>query len=170
MALRGEMGTPDEVYDWLAVQVGDQSLSYTYVVTHEAISDYCRAVGYENPIYGNDQAAREVGFPGAFAPATMLYTYAPQRRQELMMAKGYLAPEQSPDAPKSTPFVATRINFQGVLVRPGDVIMSTTRVSEKSERRGRRFVTFRVTAHNQRRELVGEYDYTCLWDTLGTGT
>jgi acyl dehydratase len=162
----GPAGPPAErIYEWDIAQVGDTSPPYVYEVTAENIADYCRAVRYENPIYVNDGAAREMGFPGIFAPPTMLYTYAPQRRLDVMSARDYIAPEQSAGSPRSTPFVSTNIRFQGVLVRPDDVITSATTVVDKFERRGNKFITFRVTAHNQRQEKVAEYDYTCLWET-----
>ena len=103
--------------------------------------------------------------PGVLAPPTMFYTYAPQRRVDVMAARGYIAPEQSPTNPRSTPFISTTIRFQGAMVRPGDVITSTTRVVDKSQRRGNKFITFRIVAHNQRGEGVVEYDYVCLWET-----
>jgi acyl dehydratase len=37
-------------------------------------------------------------------------------------------------------------------------------VLEKYERRGSKFVTFRVEAINQRREKAAEYDYTCIFE------
>ena len=159
----GQMG--EKVYEWDVAQVGDESPEYVCEVTAETIADYCRAVRYENPTYVNDATARELGFQGVFAPPTMLYTYAPQRRNDVMAARGYIAPEQSAHAPRSTPFVSTDIRFQGTLVRPGDVITSTTVVVDKFQRRDNKFITFRVTAHNQRGELVAEYDYTCLWES-----
>ena len=154
----------EKIYEWEAAQVGDESPPYIFEVTAESIADYCRAVGYENPVYLNAAAAREMGFPGVFAPPTMLYIYAPQRRHDAMGARGYLAPEQATQSPRSTPFASTEIRFQGVLVRPGDVITSTTRVAAKLERRGNKFIAFRVIAYNQRREKVAEYDYVCLWE------
>ena len=39
----------------------------------------------------------------------------------------------------------------------------TRRVLEKYERRGSRFVTFRIEASNQRGEPVARYDYTCIF-------
>lgn len=155
----------ERVYEWDVVRVGDRSPELVYEVTAENIADYCRAVRYENPVYVNDAAAREMGFPGVFAPPTMLYTYAPQRRNDVIEARGYIAPEQSVAAPRSTPFVSTDVRFQETLVRPGDVIASVTEVVGKFQRRDNKFVTFRVTAHNQRGELVAEYDYTCLWES-----
>ena len=97
----------------------------------------------------------------------MMYTYAPQRRSAVIEAHGYIAPEQSQTNARSTPFVSTKVHFQGAYVQPGDVITSTTRVSEKSERRGNKFITFHVSATNQRGEPVVEYDYVCLWEYAG---
>ena len=155
---------PEQIYEWDVAQVGDESPPFVYEVTRDKIADYCRAARYENPVYVNDAAAREVGFPAAFAPPTMLYTYAPQRRSALVEAKGYVAPEQSRVNPRSTPFVSTNIRFQGTLVLSGDVITSVTRVADKFERRGNKFITFHVSAHNQKGEAVAEYDYTCIWE------
>ena len=160
-----EESQQEKIYQWDIAEIGDESAPYVYQVTAEKIASYCRAVRYENPVYVNDAAARELGFPGVFAPPTMLYIYAPQRRHDVMSVKGYIAPEQSSHNPRSTPFVSTDIHFQGPLVRPGDVITSTTRVVEKLERRGNKFITFRVTAHNDRDEKVAEYGYVCLWET-----
>lgn len=153
----------EKIYEWDVAEVGDESPPFIFEVTKERIADYCKAVRYDNPIYLSDEAAREAGFPGIIAPPTMLYTYAPMRRVDLINAKGYVAPEQAKN-PRSTPFVSSEITFQGVLVRPGDVITSTTKVVEKFERKGNKFITFLITGHNQRGEKVAEYKYTCIWE------
>lgn len=159
----------DRVYEWDVAEIGDESPPYVYEMTEENIADYSRAVGYENPVYVNDAAAKEVGFPGIFAPPAMVYTYAPQRRHDVMRARGYVPPDQSRLNPRSTPFVSTAVSFQGILVCPGDIITSITKVVDKFQRQDGKFVTFRVTAHNQRGEKVAQYDYICLWDTSVTG-
>ena len=160
------MPQDEKVYEWDVAEIGDESPPYVYEVTEENIANYSRAVGYENPVYVNDAAAKEVGFPGIFAPPAMVYTYAPQRRHDVMSAKGYIAPEQSRLNPRSTPFVSTNTSFQGILVRPGDLITSTTRVVDKFQRRDNKFITFQVTAYNRQGEKVVQYDYVCLWDTF----
>ncbi len=159
---------PEPIYEWDVAQIGDEAPAYVYEVTRENIADYCRAVRYENPIYTSDGAARQAGLPGTIAPPTMMYTYAPQRRSAVIEAQGYIAPEQSQSNPRSTPFVSTKVHFQGSYVQPGDTITSITRVSEKSERRGNKFLTFHVSATNQHNESVVEYDYVCLWEYAGT--
>lgn len=154
----------ERIYEWDVAQVGDASPPYVVEVTAQSIADYCRAVRYDNPIYTSDAAAKAAGFPGIIAPPTMCYTYAPMRRVDIMAQRGYIAPEQSAQNPRSTPFVASEITFLGALVRPGDTITSVTRVHDKFERKGNKFITFLVTAHNQRGEQVAGYTYTCIWE------
>jgi acyl dehydratase len=154
----------EKIYEWDVAREGDESPPFAFEVTRERIADYCRAVRSDNPIYLDDDAARAEGLPGIVAPPTMCYTYAPMRRVDLIASRGYVAPEQSQYAPRSTPFVATEITFVGALVRPGDLITSTTRLQRKWERKGNRFITFLITGGNQRGETVAEYTYSCIWE------
>ncbi len=154
----------ERIYEWDVAREGDEAPPFVFDVTAEKISDYCKAVRFQNSIYVNDDAARKAGFPGIVAPPTMCYTYAPQCRVDLVARRGYVAPEQSAHAPRSTPFVASEITFPGRPVRPGDVITSTTRIRSKWERKGNRFITFAIAARNQRDELVADYTYVCIWE------
>jgi acyl dehydratase len=154
----------EKIYEWDVAQEGDESPPFVYEVTRQKIADYCKAVRYDNPVYLDDASARAAGFPGVIAPPTMCYTYAPMRRVDLVASRGYVAPEQATKAPRSTPFVASEITFLGALVRPGDVIASTTSVQRKWERKGNRFITFLISGKNQRGETVAEYTYSCIWE------
>ncbi|MBI2215684.1 MAG: MaoC family dehydratase [Candidatus Rokubacteria bacterium] len=154
----------ERIYEWDVAREGDESPPFVFEVTRDTIADYCKAIRLENPVYLDEDAARAAGFPGIVAPPTMCYTYAPMRRVDLIAARGCVAPEQAHERPRSTPFVSSAIAFLGALVRPGDVISSTTRVLEKWERRGNRFITFLITARNQRGEPVVEYTYACIWE------
>ena len=145
----------EQVYEWDVARIGDESPEYVYEVTRENIADYCRAVRYENPIYVNDGAAREAGLPGAVAPPTMMYTYAPQRRSAVIEAQGLIAPEQSQTNARSTPFVSTKVHFQGAYVQPGDTISSITRVSEKFERRRQQVHHLPRLSHQPARRASG---------------
>jgi acyl dehydratase len=142
-------------------QLGATAPAQVFEVTAENITQYCRATGYENLGYTNQAAARETGLPGIVAPPAMLFTYAPLRTVELMAAKGGAAPQATPQNPEPLPFVRTTIDFQGVMVVPGDIISSVTSAHDQIQGDGVRFITFRVVAHNQRGELVAEYLYTC---------
>jgi acyl dehydratase len=132
-----------------------------FEVTAENITQYCRATGYENLAYTNQAAARETGLPGIVAPPAMLFTYAPLRTVELMPDKGEAAPQATPQNPEPLPFVRAAIDFQGVMVAPGDIISSVTSVHDQFQGESERSITFRVVARNQRGELVAEYLYTC---------
>lgn len=156
------MGKKERIYEWDVARLGDTSPPYVFTVTRQAIEDYCRAVRNDNLAYRDDSAARAQGFPGVLAPPSMVFTYAPMCRMALINARGYVAPEQA-RSPRSTPFVGAHVLFQG-LVQPGDMITSATTLLGKFERKGNRFITFRIVGHNQREEKVADYLYTCLWE------
>ena len=97
---------------------------------------------------------------------TMVLAYAPLLREEIAEANGFIAQEQSKTARRQTPFAKCEIRWRKP-VCDGDVITGTRGVLEKYERRGSRFVTFRVGGVNQRGETAVEYDYTCIFDYAG---
>ena len=94
---------------------------------------------------------------------TMAVSYAPLLRAEIAENNGFTALEQSKTARRQTPFAKCEARwFQPAFV--GDTITGVGRVLEKYERRGSKFVTFRIEAQNQRGEPVGRYDYTCIFE------
>ena len=94
---------------------------------------------------------------------TMVLSYAVLLREEIAEANGFVNFEQSRTARRQTPFAKCEIRWHRPVVA-GDIITGTRRVLEKYERRGSRFVTFRVEGINQRGERAVEYDYTCIFD------
>ena len=66
-------------------------------------------------------------------------------------------------ARRQTPFAKCEIRWRRP-VFSGDTITANRGVLEKYERRGSKFVTFRVTAVNQHGQGVAEYDYTCIFE------
>ena len=153
----------ERIYDWDAVTVGHDSPPMEFHVTIGVIADYCTAIGNDNPIYRDEAAARAAGFLTIPSPPTMVHRYAPERRQDIINSRGYIAYEQSKGAPRTTPFVSARINFRAP-VFAGDTVTSVTTAAEKYERKGNKFVVFHVTGHNQRGELVADHDYICIWE------
>ncbi|MBI4311612.1 MAG: MaoC family dehydratase N-terminal domain-containing protein [Chloroflexi bacterium] len=155
----------EKVYNWEVMQIGHTCPPMTFAITRENIANYARSVQNNNPIYFDDAAARAAGFPGIIAPPTMCYVFAPMRRAEVMNYHGYVSPEQAQHNPRSTPFAGTEVVYQGVPVRPGDTITSTSTLDNRWETRtGNRFLSFRVVAHNQRGEKVVEYLYNIIWE------
>lgn len=147
-------------YDWDVAQIGDRAPAITHVATAESIADYCRAVRNENPLYLDPEAARRGPFGGIIAPPTYIFKCAPQRRNEVMHARGYAAPEEKGE--RATPYAKALVQFQRP-IRLGDAITSTVTLEDKYERRGSQFITWRVTAHNQHGEEVATYAYTIIW-------
>jgi|TARA_B100000315_G_scaffold253634_1_gene292857 acyl dehydratase len=101
--------------------------------------------------------------PSNHAMPTMILSFAPLMRESIAAENGYTAYERSVTARRQTPFTQCEIRVYEAVVA-GDIISADRYVLDKSVRRGSNFVTFRVEASNQDGTLVGEYDYTCIFD------
>ena len=161
-----EAGQQEEkMYDWEVMEIGHTCPPMTVEITKESIANYARSVQNSNPIYYEDEAAKAAGFDGVIGAPTMCYSFAPMRRNVIMNHHGYVSPEQATKDTRSTPFAGSDIVFQGLPVRPGDAITSTSTLDNRWETRsGNRFVSFRIVAHNQRGEKVVEYLYNIIWE------
>ena len=147
--------TAERLWDFDAVEPGQQGADTVVAITGENIAGYAEASLNGDPRYQT---------PGAtLAMPTMALSYAPLLREEIAEANGFVALEQSKTARRQTPFAKCEIRWHQP-VCAGDAITGTRRVLEKYERRGSRFVTFRVEGVNQRGETAVEYDYTCIFD------
>ena len=120
--------------------------------------------GYAQVALNDDPRYRGAG--ASLAMPTMVLAYAPLLREAIAEANGFIAQEQSKTARRQTPFAKCEIRWHQP-VCDGDTITGTRGVLEKYERRGSRFVTFRVGGVNQRGETAVEYDYTCIFDYAG---
>ncbi|MCH7737628.1 MAG: hypothetical protein IH872_09555 [Chloroflexi bacterium] len=134
-------------------QVGNETL---VEITAENIAEYARLALNYSPEY-------QPGNSGLLAMPTMVLNYAPLLREEIAEANGFVAFEVSKTARSQTPFAKCAVRWF-LPVAAGDTITGRRRVLEKYERRGSKFVTFRVEAVNQRGELAAEYDYTCIFE------
>ena len=131
-------------------------------LTAANIAEYARVTQNPDPQYREDAALRDYS-GAAVAMPTMVLSYAPLLREDIARANGFVAQEVSTSARRQTPFAKCEIRWRRP-ARDGDTIYGSRRVLEKYERRGSRFVTFRVEASNQHGEPVAEYDYTCIFD------
>lgn len=125
---------------------------FTYEVGKEKIREYARAVGDENPVYMDDEAAREAGFEGVVAPPMFAVVYCAGATQQaifdqelginlMMMVHG----EQE-------------FEWHEV-VRAGDVITTTASLDDIFEKAGMDFVKIRSESTNQEGKPV----VTGLW-------
>ncbi len=145
----------EKLWTYEAVELGQRGAETLVTITGENIAGYAQAALNRDPVYRR---------PGAtLAMPTMALAYAPLLREEIAEANGFISMEQSKSARRQTPFAKSEIRWHKP-VCAGDTITGTRAVLEKYERRGSRFVTFRVEGVNQRGETAVEYDYTCIFD------
>ena len=151
----------EKLWDYDAVEAGQTGPTTEVEITEENISEYALLAQNPDPRFQRPGVSRE--YDGAMlAMPTMVITYAPLMREEIAEANGFVAQERSTTARRQTPFAKCEIRWWGP-VRAGDTITGSRRVLEKYDRRGSKFVTFRVEAANQHGEKVAEYDYTCIF-------
>ena len=151
----------ENLWDYDAVEPGQDGFPTVVTLSAEHIAAYARVAQNPDPRFHASAANTEYG--GALvAMPTMVLTYAPLLRDEIAERQGFVALEESKTARRQTPFAKCEINWFRP-VRAGDTLTGTRRVLEKYERRGSRFVTFRVESSNQAGEPVARYDYTCIF-------
>lgn len=151
----------EKLWDYDAVAPGQDGPVTVVTLSAEHIAAYASVA--QNPDPRFHTSAENPEYAGALvAMPTMVLTYAPLMRPEIAEHQGFVALEESKTARRQTPFAKCEVRwFQPV--RAGDTLTGTRRVLEKYERRGSRFVTFRIEASNQRGEAVAMYDYTCIF-------
>ena len=152
----------ERLWDFDAVEPGQAASSTVVIITPEQIAEYASIAQNPDARYRLGGGSDEYG--GAPVPMpTMAVSYAPLLRAEIAENNGFTALEQSKTARRQTPFAKCEARwFRPALA--GDTITGVGRVLEKYERRGSKFVTFRIEAENQRGEPVGRYDYTCIFE------
>ncbi len=156
----------ENLWEYDAVQPGQDGAATVVTLSAEHIAAYAHVAQNPDPRFrvsgaNADGINTEYGNT-LIAMPTMVLTYAPLLRDEIAERQGFVALEQSKTARRQTPFAKCEVCWFHP-VRAGDTLTGTRRVLEKYERRGSRFVTFRVEASNQRGEHVARYDYTCIF-------
>jgi len=152
----------EKLWNYEAVALGQEGTPTIVQLAEEHISQYATIAQCPDPQY--QQGGGSVEYAGALvAMPTMALTYAPLLRDNIAEANGFVALEEAKSARRQTPFAKCEIRWR-YPVQAGDTITGTRRVLDKYERRGSKFVTFRVDAVNQSGRLVAEYDYTCIFE------
>jgi acyl dehydratase len=151
----------ETLWEYEAVEPGQEGHPTVVALTPEHIQAYALVAQNPDPRFQKAGASPEYGGALAAMP-TMLLTCAPLLREDIAARNGFVALEESRTARRQTPFAKCEIRWFRPMLG-GDTITGTRRVLEKYERRGSKFVTFRVEASNQRGEQVARYDYTCIF-------
>ena len=148
-----------------AVRVGQAGSPTQVRLTAEDIAEYAACAQNPDPRYlmppAGAGAVADVAAPAAMP--TMTLTYAPLLREEIAAANGFVSQERSETARRQTPFAKCEIRWYRP-VRAGETLTGQRRVYQKYERRGSKFVTFRVSAFDEAGAVVASYDYTCIFE------
>lgn len=148
------------VYD--TVEPGQTGGETIVEITAENIAKYATVSQNPDARFHKGAAGQAFG-ETLMAMPTMVVSYAPLLREEIAQANGFVAQERSKTARRQTPFAKCEARWFHP-VKEGDTITGTRKVFEKYERRGSKFVTFRIQAHNQLGQLAAQYDYTCIFE------
>jgi hypothetical protein len=146
----------DKRWEWEAVEIGTKGDELTLDVTSESVATYAKDARNFNPAY------LEAG-AGDLAMPTGIFRDCQLRRHSVAQAAGYTSLEMVEDNSRQTPFAKCTARWFAP-IRVGDTLTSSAQVLEKYERRGSKFVTFRVEITNQDQDRVAEYDYTCIFE------
>ena len=151
----------ERLWTYDAVRVGQAGGPTQVTLSAADIAEYAACAQNPDPRYAMPP-------PGAAAPPmmampTMALTYAPLLRDEIAAANGFVAQERSATARRQTPFAKCEIRWYRP-VYAGETLTGNRRVHRKYERRGSKFVTFRVSAFDAAGAVVASYDYTCIFE------
>ena len=153
--------TAERLWTYDAVRVGQAGGETRVTLSAEDIAEYAACaqnpdLRYSMPDPGDNDSP-------LLAMPTMALTYAPLLRDEIAEANGFVAQERSQANRRQTPFAKCEMRWYRP-VRSGETLTGTRRVYQKYERRGSKFVTFRVSAFDEAGAVAASYDYTCIFE------
>ncbi len=128
---------------------------YTFDVREDEVHAYLEVLSEQNPLYWDDTTAAQAGFQGRVVPPVFMNRFA--HFIPMLHAMGWERPEETFHAGSQFTFLAP--------VYIGDTITSTLQVEQRYERRGKKYVTFRIDAVNQRGVQVATKIHTSVWGT-----
>ena len=143
-------------WEYANVVVGQRGPDLTINVTEDLIKEYATAVRHVDSDEGQSTGPM-MGLP------TMAIRVAPLRRHDIASHNGFVSLEKASLNPRQTPFAKCEVRWFNP-IHSGDAITSYGEVVDKYERRGNKFVTFRIRADNQDGKKVTEYEYTCIFE------
>lgn len=153
--------TAERLWTYDAVRMRQAGAETQVKLTAEDIAEYAACAQNPDPRYQMPESGEDG--PRMMAMPTMALTYAPLLRDEIAEANGFVAQERSVTARRQTPFAKCEIRWYRP-VYAGETLTASRRVHEKYERRGSKFVTFRVSAFDDAGAVVASYDYTCIFE------
>jgi len=130
--------------------VGREFKPYEYTMTKETIRKYAEAIADKNPLYNDEEAAKESPYGSIIAPPTSAAIYS---------ISAYKTEGKTPPGG-----IHARQKFEFVKpVLPGDRLEIIARVKDKFIKKERKYVILDVTTTNQKGEVVVRSEMTAIW-------
>ena len=142
--------TEARTWDYEAVEVGQRAQPIVTEVTPDSIVRYASTSRSTNPDHFSDAPP--------FAMPTQIFSLAPKNRVGVAENNGMTV-----ITAHATPFAKAEGRWFAP-IRLGDTVTSVATVLEKYERRGNKFVTLRLEAHNGGGEKLAEIDHTSIFE------
>lgn len=127
--------------------LGKEFKAGPFQVTAELIRDYCSSIGESNPVYTDEAAAKEAGYPDIIAPPVMTTIFIRgENFPDIKLKFGRMRFHASQTVQPVSPLVA------------GDSLMASSALKEVYPKTGRSgtmvFIVWETTFTNQRGEAV----------------
>ncbi len=142
--------TEARTWDYEAVEVGQQARPIVTEVTPDSIVRHASTVRSTNPDHFSDAPP--------FAMPSQIFSLAPKNRAGVAENNGMTV-----ITAHATPFAKAEGRWFAPIPL-GDTVTSVATVLEKYQRRGNKFVTLRLEAHNGRGEKLAEIDHTSIFE------
>jgi acyl dehydratase len=143
--------------------LAEPEITFDLPVTEEKVKEFAMAVGENNPVFFDPEAARELGFPGPLAPPTFTVTQifaVPREERESRLGANL---EYSRVLHGEQEFIINRLPLAG------EVLKGTMRIAKDFEKEGKRGGTMRfVTYETKYTDTEGEEVLTALYTLLQT--
>lgn len=138
--------------------IGKQWPAVEYEVGREKIREYANAVGETNPIHHDPEAARAAGYPGVVAPPMFCVVYSAPA-----MGPAVVDPELGINL--AAMVHGSQVFEWGEPVCAGDLVTTTARLADLSEKTGMTFYVFESESVNQ----DGERTVKGTWTNIVRG-
>ena len=143
--------------------MADSEITFDLPVTEEKVKEFAIAVGENNPLFYDPEAAREEGFPGPVAPPTFSVTQIFQVPREEREARLGANLEYSRVLHGEQEFVFKRLPLAG------EVLKGKMRIARDFEKQGKRGGTMRfVTYESTFTDADGDEVLTALYTLIQT--
>ena len=143
--------------------MAEGEITFELPVTEEKVKEFAIAVGDNNPLFYDADAAREQGFPGPVAPPTFSVTqifHVPREEREQRLGANL---EYSRVLHGEQEFVYKRLPLVG------EVLNGTMRISKDFEKEGKRGGTMRfVTYESKYTDAEGDEVLTAYYTLIQT--